>query len=168
MTEPIADPTQVISERIPLLQNRIVSHTVHAGSIVRLFPVIVLFSIQWGIHEFYIPFYIKNIWYIPRVGGVGTGDLMTIFRVLFTLVSIGWWGRLGDIWGRKPILLLVCSFLLVLNTFLICIDRSKWDKCSDPFGAICIARLVRGTCTALWNPTCVNAALYTPTSIINT
>ncbi|KAK0488712.1 hypothetical protein IW261DRAFT_367702 [Armillaria novae-zelandiae] len=39
---------------------------------------------------------------------------MIIFRVLFTLVSIGWWGRLGDVWGRKPVLLLACSFLLVL------------------------------------------------------
>ncbi|KAK0238630.1 hypothetical protein EDD85DRAFT_515429 [Armillaria nabsnona] len=126
MAEPTTDPTQVIPEQTPLLQNHVVSRTVYTGSIAQLVPVIVLFSIQWGIHEFYIPFYIKNIWYTPSVGGVVTGDLMTILRVLFTLISIGWWGRLGDVWGRKPVLLLVCLFLLVLDACLICIDRYKW------------------------------------------
>ncbi|KAK0497266.1 hypothetical protein EDD18DRAFT_1352123 [Armillaria luteobubalina] len=125
MTEPTADLTQVISEKTPLLRNRVVSHTVHAGSIAPLLPVILLFSTQWGIHEFYIPFYIKNVWYTPSIGGVGIGDLMTIFRIWFTLVSIGWWGRLGEVWGRKPTLLLVCSFFLVLDVCLIRIDRTK-------------------------------------------
>lgn len=46
MTEPTADLTQVISEKTPLLRNRVVSHTVHAGSIAPLLPVILLFSTQ--------------------------------------------------------------------------------------------------------------------------
>lgn len=46
MAEPTTDPTQVITEQTPLLQNHVVSRTVYTGSIARLVPVIVLFSIE--------------------------------------------------------------------------------------------------------------------------